>query len=291
MSAFSRGLRTDIFYHLGLDTDMDLHAIFGNVKYFVLMGSAHRAEYFAEAMGNAMISQGTPKRVVARLGKTERYSMYKVGPVVSVSHGMGGPSIHILLNELAKLCYRAGIVDSVKWIRMGTSGGCGVPPGTVVVTTQALNDEVEPYWRCVQLGKVVKIPTDCVDMKFVDAILDSVPDNIHAVKGKTVAADDFYEGQGRLDGALETWYNEDDKMAFLSRLYDAGVRNIEMENVALMGFCNRANITGACVCVTFLDRFNGDQVTATKRELACFNEHSIDVVTNFIASELGRFGC
>ncbi|EER05327.1 uridine phosphorylase, putative [Perkinsus marinus ATCC 50983] len=175
MAAYSRGLKTDVFYHLGLDTDMDLHATFGNVKFFVLMGSAQRAEYFAEAMGNALVSKGMPKPVVERLGKTERYSMYKVGPVVSVSHGMGGPSIHILLNELAKLCDRAGIVDSVKWIRMGTSGGCGVPPGTVVVTTQAMNDEwnhtgVCPAWQSRQ------DPHRCVDMKFVDAILESVPD-------------------------------------------------------------------------------------------------------------------
>ncbi|KAF4696630.1 Uridine phosphorylase 2 [Perkinsus olseni] len=249
MAAFSRHLHTDYYYHLGLDTDMDLRGIFGDVKFVVLMGSAARAELFAEAMANAIVSKGMAKPAVARLGKTERYSMYKVGPVIAVSHGMGGPSLHILVNELAKLCDRAGIIDSVKWIRMGTSGGCGVPPGTVVVTTQAMNEEVEPFWRCVQLGKVVKVPTDCVDMSFVDAILESVPEGISAVKGKTMAADDFYEGQGRLDGALETWYNEEDKMAFMKRLYDAGVRNIEMESVAMMGFCNRANITAACVCV------------------------------------------
>ncbi|KAF4711868.1 Uridine phosphorylase 2 [Perkinsus olseni] len=288
MAAFPRKLKTDYYYHLGLDTDMDLHGIFGNVKFVVLMGSAARAEFFAEAMANAIVSKGMPKPAVARLGKTERYSMYKVGPVIAVSHGMGGPSLHILVNEIAKLCDRAGIIDSVKWIRMGTSGGCGVPPGTVVVTTQAMNEEVEPFWRCVQLGKVVKVPTDCVDMSFVDAILESVPEGINAVKGKTMAADDFYEGQGRLDGALETWYNEEDKMAFMKRLYDAGVRNIEMESVAMMGFCNRANITAACVCVTIVDRLEGDQITSTKRELSRFNEHSIDVVSNFIAGELKK---
>ncbi|KAF4679835.1 Uridine phosphorylase 2, partial [Perkinsus olseni] len=286
MAAFPRKLKTDYYYHLGLDTDMDLQGIFGNVKFVVLMGSAARAEFFAEAMANAIVSKSMPKPAVARLGKTERYSMYKVGPVIAVSHGMGGPSLHILVNELAKLCDRAGIIDSVKWIRMGTSGGCGVPPGTVVVTTQAMNEEVEPFWRCVQLGKVVKIPTDCVDMSFVDAILESVPEGISAVKGKTMAADDFYEGQGRLDGALETWYNEEDKMAFMKRLYDAGVRNIEMESVAMMGFCNRANITAACVCVTIVDRLKGDQITSTKRELSRFNEHSIDVVSNFIAGAM-----
>ncbi|KAF4675335.1 Uridine phosphorylase 2 [Perkinsus chesapeaki] len=290
MAAYPRHLPTDYYYHLGLDTDMDLHGIFGNVKFVVLMGSASRAETFAEVMANAIVSKGMRKPAVARLGKTERYSMYKIGPVVSVSHGMGGPSLHILLNELAKLCDRAGIIDSVKWIRMGTSGGCGVLPGTVVVTTQAMNEEVKPVWRCVQLGKVVELPTDCIDMSFVDAILASVPEDINAVKGKTMAADDFYEGQGRLDGALQTWYNEEDKLAFMKRLYDAGVRNIEMESVAMMGFCNRAGITAACVCTTIVDRLKGDQITATKRELAKFNEHSITVVTNFIAGALAASG-
>ena len=62
-----------------------------------------------------------------------RYAMYKVGPVLSISHGMGIPSAGILLHEVIKLMYHAGVKDPV-FIRLGTCGGIGLPPGTVVVT-------------------------------------------------------------------------------------------------------------------------------------------------------------
>ncbi|KAF4707817.1 Uridine phosphorylase 2, partial [Perkinsus olseni] len=67
MAAFPRHLHTDYYYHLGLDTDMDLRGIFGDVKFVVLMGSAARAELFAEAMANAIVSKSMPKPAVARL--------------------------------------------------------------------------------------------------------------------------------------------------------------------------------------------------------------------------------
>ena len=45
-----------------------------------------------------------------------------------------------------------------------------------------------------------------------------------------MCCDDFYEGQGRLDGALCD-YTEADKMEFLERAKEEGVRNIEMESL------------------------------------------------------------
>ena len=54
----------------------------------------------------------------------DRYAMYKIGPVLSVNHGMGCPSLSILLNELIKLVEYAECKDVV-FFRMGTSGGLG----------------------------------------------------------------------------------------------------------------------------------------------------------------------
>ncbi len=39
--------------------------------------------------------------------------MYKVGPILSVSHGMGVPSLSILLHEMIKLMWHAGVEDPV----------------------------------------------------------------------------------------------------------------------------------------------------------------------------------
>ena len=89
-----------------------------------------------------------------------RYAMYKVGPVLSISHGMGIPSAGILLHEVIKLMYHAGVKDPVfirlgdkhvkltRWwddVRIGTCGGIGLPPGTVVVTEEALDGQLRPY--------------------------------------------------------------------------------------------------------------------------------------------------
>jgi uridine phosphorylase len=51
---------------------------------------------------------------------------------------MGMPSLSILLHEITKLMHYAGATDYC-FIRIGTSGGLGVPPGTVVITTEVPN--------------------------------------------------------------------------------------------------------------------------------------------------------
>lgn len=71
----------------------------------------------------------------------ERYSMYKAGPILCVNHGMGNPSISILLHELIKLMYHAKCKDPV-FIRMGTCGGLGIPGGSVVISEGVLNDKL-----------------------------------------------------------------------------------------------------------------------------------------------------
>ena len=48
---------------------------------------------------------------------------------------------------------------------------------------------------------------------------------IPTVTGYTISADGFYEDQGRTDGFFCD-YTEEDKFAYLNRIYEAGVRNI-----------------------------------------------------------------
>lgn len=49
--------------------------------------------------------------------------------------------------------------------------------------------------------------------------------------------------QGRLDGAICD-YTEKEKMAFLQKAYDLGVRNLEMESLGFAAFCQRLQIKG-----------------------------------------------
>jgi uridine phosphorylase len=59
-------------------------------------------------------------------------------------------------------------------------------------------------------------------------------DSIQVISGKTLCAHDFYEGQGRLDGAF-CEYTIDDKFDFLNKCFEQGIKNIEMESLCFLG--------------------------------------------------------
>ena len=92
-------------------------------------------------------------------------------------------------------------------------------------------------------------------------------------------------GQGRLDGAFCN-YTLDDKLKFLQKIYDAGVRNIEMESVCFAAMCNRAGVAAAILCVTLLDRLKGDQVTLTHKQHEDFQMRPPRLVAKFIKKTL-----
>lgn len=121
---------------------------------------------------------------------------------------MGGPSISILLHEIAKLLKYAG-ADCV-WIRIGTCGGLGLPPGTVVLTEESLNGALEPWHETIVLGERNRRPTKLKDDLRQELLHTCAELNIDARVGKTMCCDDFYEGQARLDGAICD-YDEEQK--------------------------------------------------------------------------------
>ena len=58
-----------------------------------------------------------------------------------------------------KLVDHAGIDrEKVHFIRLGTSGGIGCDPGTIVVSNTAMNGEMKNVFRSVECGKVVELP-------------------------------------------------------------------------------------------------------------------------------------
>ena len=77
--------------------------------------------------------------------------------------------------------------------------------------------------------------------------------------GKTMSADDFYEGQGRLDGAFCD-YEEQDKLEFLKKAQEAGVINIEMESLYFGSFTQKLGVRAATICSCILNRLSGDQI-------------------------------
>lgn len=66
-------------------------------------------------------------------------------------HGMGYSSIMILLHEVIKLLHYAGVKNPIIF-RVGTSGGMTVPNGTVVISSEVVNDFLEPI--CYAVGNI-----------------------------------------------------------------------------------------------------------------------------------------
>merc|ERR1712137_158198 len=151
--------KEDVLYHLGLSNlGHDLPAMFSDVRFVCMGGSAVRAERLAHQIADRLGISIPTGMDLSAVGKTERFSLFKVGPIISVNHGMGMPSMSILLHEVTKLLFHSK-VKTVNYIRIGTSGGVGVPGGTVVVTSEGVNGKLECYHEHLVMGKVIKRPT------------------------------------------------------------------------------------------------------------------------------------
>lgn len=61
---------------------------------------------------------------------------------------MGIPSVGILLHEVIKLMYHARVKDPV-FFRIGTSGGIGLEGGTVIISEEAVDGMLNPYFELV----------------------------------------------------------------------------------------------------------------------------------------------
>lgn len=281
-------MKEDILYHFDLGTGThDFPALFGDVKFVCVGGSASRMKFFIQYIAEEL-KLGDPKADIPNIcAGTDRYAMYKVGPVLSVSHGMGIPSIAIMLHELIKLLYHSKC-SNVTIIRIGTSGGIGLDVGSVVVTNQSVDASFRPQFEQIILGKRVVRCTE-LDEELAQELLESSKEinEFNTVIGKTMCTMDFYEGQARLDGAF-CFYTEEEKMRYLKEAYDAGIRNIEMESSVFAAMCKLAGLRAAVVCVTLVNRLKGDQITSPHEVLVEYQQRPQKLISHFIKKQLGK---
>ncbi|XP_018423611.1 PREDICTED: uridine phosphorylase 1-like [Nanorana parkeri] len=281
-------MKEDILYHFDLGTKThDLPALFGDVKFVCVGGSPSRMKAFAQYI-TGELKMGDPKADIPNIcAGTDRYAMYKVGPVLSISHGMGIPSISIMLHELIKLLYHSKCCD-VTIIRIGTSGGIGIDPGSVVITSQSVNPRFEPQFEQIVLGKTVIRGTQ-LDAELAQELAECSQEinEFNTVIGNTMCTLDFYEGQARLDGAICS-YTEEEKMQYLKAAYDASIRNIEMESSVFAAMCNISGLRGAVVCVTLLNRLEGDQISSAHDVLVDYQQRPQKLVGYFIKKHLTK---
>ncbi|MEZ5186105.1 MAG: uridine phosphorylase [Candidatus Nanopelagicales bacterium] len=287
LDAVLGGRQTDVYYHFGVSSDAAVLEAFRDVRAVILAGSGGRIHDFANTW--SQIHGGAP---VISLPKEERFVTRYCAGVIFASHGMGMPSASIALQELMRMVYflKAGDLeelDKIFWARVGTSGGVGLEGGTIVVTTEGLMADLRPY-RVLNGGMGEywfdgTFPADVVQ----SVIAANEGSGLNLVPGKSVAGNEFFLEQFRLDGAvcMET---PETKMAWLEWIHDNGVRNIEMEGAMLAGYLNHWGFPKfAMICCALLNRLHGDQVTATPEELHQYSENAGAALFNYLKSELG----
>jgi len=288
----------DFLYHLWFDKNgigidgslkwQTLEQIFWDVTHVCMWGSAERAQRFADTLHSEKYPD-SERSPIEPIGKTERFSLYKVGKIISVSHGMGMPSMSILLNEIAKMLYYAKwndiwrLRDEVSFIRIGTSGWVWVEWWTVVIAKNGVNPKWKKEHTETILWQDITFPTTLnADLSWeilAANTIEEVGKEIQVVLWDTIGTNDFYEGQGRLDGFFAPWYTEKDKLWYLEKLYTKWVRNFEMESTCFAAFCLKAWLPGAIVCVALLNRLIWDQVTANLDEIS---ENAEKIVLNYL---------
>ncbi|XP_017868919.1 PREDICTED: uridine phosphorylase 1-like isoform X1 [Drosophila arizonae] len=281
-------LNPDILYHLNLDTkSTDFPKVFGDVRFVCLGGTGARMEKFANFIISEIglkLSMAVELRNISADG--HRYALFKVGPVLVASHGIGGPSISIVLHELIKLVHHAKCQDPV-FFRMGTCGGIGVEPGTLVITSQPLDGQLRPVYEVVVHTQPQLRPAllDQALAKELIALSNPCEDGYDTVLGKTLCANDFYEGQSRLDGAF-CGYNPQKKMCFLQQISQMGVVNMEMESTAFAALTNQAGIRAAVICVAIINRMEGDQINSPTCVLKDFDQRAQILIARYMRKVL-----
>ncbi|XP_009991438.1 PREDICTED: uridine phosphorylase 1 isoform X2 [Tauraco erythrolophus] len=161
-------------------------------------------------------------------------------------------------------------------------------PGSVVITRQSVDATFKPQFEQVVLGKTVIRSTNLDEQLAKELMQCSKEINqFNTVIGNTMCTLDFYEGQGRLDGAI-CLYNEEEKLQYLKEAYDSGVRNIEMESSVFAAMCNLSGVKAAVVCVTLLNRLEGDQISSSHDVLVEYQQRPQKLVGYFIKKSLGK---
>jgi uridine phosphorylase len=280
------GSSEDVYYHFGVASSDPLLTRLRDARAVIMAGSGSRIQQFAQRWSE--LNGGTE---IVAFPKEDRFVTRYTAGVLFASHGMGMPSASIALQELMRMVFflkRGDLdaMDEVFWCRVGTSGGVGLPVGTVVVTSEGLMADLKPF-RLLNGGT----GEYWFDGHFPAATYNAIiAANKHTdfdiTSGKTVAGNEFFLEQFRLDGAicLET---PESKMGWLRWLQENGVVNIEMEGAMIAGYLNHWGFSKfAMICATVFNRLENDQMTSTPEQLHKFIEDSGVALFNYLAVSL-----
>jgi len=270
---------TKFFDHFELTSEDDLASLLGGVEVVLVCGSRGRATKIVKGVQKLRLAGAA---AAIPIGSKEYFELTRVGKVAVCSHGMGLASIAICLNELTGMLQEAGS-EEISFIRIGSSGGIGVPGGALVVTTSCLSEDLTTKLHIISEGKDVALDLGA-PYELAEEMRAANEGKLPIVLGKTVSGGTYYEGQARLDGSIAE-YTEADKFEYLKRAYSLGARNFEMEGTILANHCQKyPGMRCGMVCASYLDRLKGDQSpeNATAEDFTEWQQNTMLVVMNWL---------
>lgn len=273
-------------YHLGLT--LEDAPRFTHVKRVITGGTAKRAKTIAQRLQEEFHPDSSTE--LKAIGSTDRFSMYLVGDSIVISHGMGLGSIEIMLNEISILL-AAAKAQGVKFYRVGTSGGIGEDPGTVIISNRGWSDrpsedlQVEgSYFPKSVCGKQEWWPSGA-DPMLIQEILEANQDNPTPIKvGGTMAKSTFYGAEARIDGAICD-HSTEEATEFFLEARNLGILNSEMEAGEFLALTNRLGIRAAIICVVLDNCFTHESINFKPEQHKDFSRRAIDVLFNHIRRE------
>jgi len=172
-------------------------------------------------------------------------------PIIFASHGIGGSSLSILVEELALL----GILDI---LRIGTSGAIQstLQSGDVVISTASVRLEgVTPFYAPLSYPAVSH-------PDWVQCLQDAARKNkVSFHSGITASTDSFYPGQQRADTKtryiIPPWDNAMDMWKHLQ------VLNYEMESSTLFVLGSVLGLRTGCLTSVIVERDSDEQLCPT----------------------------
>ncbi len=229
-------LEDEILYHVGLSRKM-----LQGAEYALLPGDPGRVEALAKAIGPA-------KFLNAHREYTSWLADAENKKVLVCSTGMGGPSVAIGMEELARL----GVKN---FIRVGTTGSIQehVNLGDVIINNAAVRLEgTSTHYAPINFPAVA-------DLKLTNALAYSAEEmDIPHHVGISVSSDTFWPGQERYDSF--TGYVCNNLRGTLKEWQQLGALNYEMETAALFVVAQAFGLKAASICGVIAKRTQSESV-------------------------------
>ena len=228
--------KNKVLYHIGFAPKQ-----LKGAKYALLPGDPGRVQALAEALGPAEF-------VACHREYTSYLADLEGTPILVCSTGMGGPSVAIGLEELA----RAGVTH---FIRVGTTGSIqeNINLGDLIINDSAIRlDGTSDHFAPMEFPAVA-------DLTITQALIDGakkVKAKYHV--GTAVSSATFWPGQERYDSF--TGYVPRRFQGSLKEWQALGATNCEMEAATLFVVARVFGLQAGCICGAVAKRTKNEHV-------------------------------